>query len=692
MTLSKWWKVDGSSRSIATIVSFIITYLFWQWYLVGGVHDTFGRIPIYFGLFLCSFSTVILLVTQLHTILYWIHWISSVPVIDQLLTICLIFCAIFPTDSSPDRIDVHDTNKQVMLPSSKINNNNKNNNIVDIKSINGISNYLYILIMMIVIFLIVYIFTRLFSCWYVNYEHYFKDIKTHGDGMYFCHPTTGIPTLILNSKSPKINGEDHGYLRGPEIARLSFTFQLIYHGLLGQPRPTEDRLSRILNQIWTDIPDYYQEEMVGLLDGYLEWRKDLLSKHHSRFFADVFKFFTPELTLFDFLLFHLLADSKHLHVLHKPTLLSRLVGISSIVGAACTTILYNKTLYKKDSISVINEPIDKELTEVSEIDNEMYMGRNLDWLPFGTAGSSSCIIIWNQSGIAALGVPGLIGITTGWNKYGICAAMNVCPGDSIIQFDDNQPRNVSSNHNSIIKFLPAVFLNRLYLEKTFKITKIVDDEPKDEGKKAKTGGKESKDEAEDSKRSSSRSSSTANNRSTTKSLNGYQPLGPYHLVIMDKRHASHYAFYQSRPYGYYDKKLLNDWQIDRKDRGRCCGTRYEHRAEMDTYLCKDHLGNTVKIGTHYVTNRNQKTGESTFNSVEREIELLGYFHSSEACQTNKSVVEILKDALGSRPYINSWITLHSMIFDPTCGDIYLSFGNGFAGQKHVKMSMCGVFT
>jgi hypothetical protein len=272
-------------------------------------------------------------------------------------------------------------------------------------------------------------------------QRFFQEAQCKGGHLYY---RGNIPILELSGDDP---GRAHGYLLGSYIYALKRNFDLAIHTLLGQPRAHQ--LPHVLGALKRQIPPAYLKEMEGLAEGYNQWAEEAAVE--------------TAMTLDDVLLMHLIPDSKHFHPRERERALANRGEIPDVLGnVACTTLLHR------------------------DPKNGLLFERNMDWCPFGDGGAASILIVWKDLGIAALGVPGLIGVLTGWSRNGLVAAMNVCPGET------GEARG-----------MPAILFNRCMLEEARSVQEVV-------------------------------------------GLTGrVRPLGPYHLTVADRQNnGACISFYQ----------------------------------------------------------------------------------------------------------------------------------------------------
>jgi len=386
-------------------------------------------------------------------------------------------------------------------------------------------------------------------------QHYYREAECIGGRLYY---RGHIPILELGPENP---GWAHGYLLGSHIFQLRKNLNLAIHGILMQPRA--NKLSKTLHEIRQHIPHSYQKEMQELAEGYNCWAKE----------AGV----STSMTSDDVLLMHLIADSKHFH---PKTIENTLVSAPSKEGGlldavACTSLLH------RDS------------------KNGMLFARNMDWCPFGQGGAASLVIVWKEQGVAALGVPGMIGAVTGWNRSRLTGAMNVCPGTT-----------------KSIRGMPSMLFNRHILE--------------------------SSDTVGDVKRL----------------IEKVRPLGPYHLTIADKQgDGSCISFYQD---------------------------------EQE----KDHIRHARKEAEKPLLVVNWRYPEckgGSFSSAGRTQLLTRYFEQASKTISHEELDwrALMANALKLTPLVNSWITMHSLLFAPEKDEVSMSWDNGYAAsmpKEHISMS------
>ncbi|NGX33776.1 MAG: hypothetical protein K1060chlam1_00117 [Candidatus Anoxychlamydiales bacterium] len=371
--------------------------------------------------------------------------------------------------------------------------------------------------------------------------HAYQEKSCEGGRLYY---RGDIPVLEFTGNNPEKWGHAHGFLLGAEICKLKKNLDLAVHSILRLPR--SKNLPKVLETVRQKIPLEYQQEMRGLAEGYNEWAKQ----------AGV----SLRITEDDVLLMHLIPDSKHFH----PKALEKkwseyLIGKKPAGSIACTSILD-----RDDQGNVI-------------------FGRNMDWCPFGEAGGKSLVMVWKTKGVAVLGIPGMIGAVTGWNKNKVAVAMNVCPGIT-----------------TETRGMPAILFNRHVLESAtsvFAVRKLVKKE---------------------------------------------RPLGPYHLTIADPKEGSCISFYQ---------KDGNNHQRDLADDKKTIEVLNWEYPECEGGF---------------------------FNSQYRHELLTPYFNGASNIPNRHP--KLMENALQFAPYVNSWITMHSLVFRPGEDKVKISWDNGYAAS------------
>jgi predicted choloylglycine hydrolase len=366
-------------------------------------------------------------------------------------------------------------------------------------------------------------------------EHAYQEAQWRGSRLYY---RGHVPILEFDAaNTPYDSGFAHGYLLGQHIHQLRSNFEWIMHSIRGEPRAAE--VSEWLEAFRRTIPEDYLEEMRGLTEGYALWATQ--------------SGIESAITIEDLILFHLVPDSQHFRLGRDA------VGLAT---PACTGILCRDT------------------------DQSVIFGRNMDWLPFGDGGGKSLIFVWKNKNVALLGLPGMIGVVTGWNRDGVCLAMNVCPGQT------NELRG-----------LPAVFYNRMILENAHSVQDVRD------------------------------------------ITDGVGPLGAYHLTVADRvGDAACFSFYQDEGEAHHVRNLQNEpvfvvnWRYPECDGG--------------TF---DSCGRT-RLLTEYFGQADQELGQD----LERR--------------------KLVENALRISPRVNSWITLHSLLFLPSQDEVHASWDNGFAAS------------
>jgi hypothetical protein len=433
-------------------------------------------------------------------------------------------------------------------------------------------------------------------------NHVFQEHKFGKSRLYYKHHT---PVLELNETRPWKNGEAHGYLLGSNIYQFRKNLDCVLFFM-----PPADKIPNVITKIREQIPVQYMEELAGMVSGYNRWIEDNNKNTKSKIQID------------DFIKMHLLPDSKHFYLYYmeqklaisnsKQVIVNKFYsvcnGILEKMSPACTTIL----------AQIIGlEEKKKKISDATAI-----MGRNMDWLPFGIAGTQSLVVVWSQSGVASFGFPGLIGCISGWNRNGLCLAMNVCPGKT-----------------SSVRGIPSVFLNRLILENDHHHSSFgVED--------------------------------------ACLFIENNRPLGPYHLSLIDIRgNGKCISFYQDEN----NKDFIRDLQLPQREQGP---------EESNNHPNK----NKIKIMT--VLNwRYPKEKGGSFNSEKRDQLLKKYFNRDTTTQisTKQDLCDLVKNALTLRPYINSWISVHSLFFDPQNDKVMLKMDNGYAPSSNGEEFSMGSF-
>jgi len=76
-----------------------------------------------------------------------------------------------------------------------------------------------------------------------------------------------------------------------------------------------------------------------------------------------------------------------------------------------------------------------------------------------------------------------------------------------------------------------------------------------------------------------------------------------------------------------------------------------------------------------------------FNSGKREELLNKYFKNVQ----HLNVFKLVKNALSLTPLVNSYLTMHSLLFKPEEGRLWISVDNGFAGSGKYEEASMGDF-
>ncbi len=249
-------------------------------------------------------------------------------------------------------------------------------------------------------------------------QHAFEPAECEGGRLYY---RGHVPILELTARTPRQAGEAHGFLLGSHIRALKTKYDLILHTFMQHARP--EALPRVLAKMRETIPRKFLDEMEGLAEGYNRWAER----------AGV----ADRMTLDEVILIHLLPDSKHF----LPETVEELLRVEGILaGAQATPILPREEPLGVPACTCI-------------LDRDPRAGlqflRNMEWCPFGEGGTKTLVVVWKNTGEAALSMPGIVGAITGWNQAGLCVAMNVCPGFT----------------GSASRGMPAILYNREILQR-----------------------------------------------------------------------------------------------------------------------------------------------------------------------------------------------------------------------------------
>ena len=376
-----------------------------------------------------------------------------------------------------------------------------------------------------------------------------------------------LPVLELSVCDPQLAGQAHGYLLGAHIYDLKSNLEFLSNTILRKPRAAD--LPRTMSQLKQLILPEYWAEMAGIAEGYNRWATEARIK--------------STMTVEDVALLHLIPDVKHFNSASFEQQLRRAEqaesGRPASVGnllagldpaPACTSILY------KDA------------------DGTATLGRNMDWVPFGQGGAKSILIVRpatpGKKATAALGVPGMIGVVTGWNQDKLCLAMNVCPGKTTTTLG-----------------MPAILHNRNLLETASTVSEVV--------------------------------------------ASPERPLGAYHLTVMDAKH-------EGACVSYFQNSDVANYQ-----------------RVVDTHVRQ--LDATAPVVTLNWCEPIKKGG--FFNSATRYALLNKYFGGAKERITEPVDAEsLVGNALRLKPYINSWITIHSLVFSSKEGTVSIRRDNGYA--------------
>lgn len=294
--------------------------------------------------------------------------------------------------------------------------------------------------------------------------HVFKE-ATHGAAKLYYQGD--IPILELQYDDPYVAGFSQGYLMGKYFEKLLNRMSFL-NRVLGNPKPQD--IPQTLEAVLKLLPEDYLSELKGMVEGYNQWLKDN-------------SWLTPtDVTIEEVILFHLMPDSLHF----SPQ------DVEVILQGNGTSVPQHAEQTKPIGCTVVIGKDDEK---------GMTFGRNMDWPSFGFFGTYSLIINRKHPekklSTVELGFPGFLGSLTGMNKNGLSAAMNVC-----------------SHQTSTVLGLPAVFYNRMCLEKC----------------------------------------RTVNDVKTV--VNRQSPLGAYHLSLADRMAAHSFHFFQ----GANGSHVVRDWK------------------------------------------------------------------------------------------------------------------------------------
>ncbi len=387
--------------------------------------------------------------------------------------------------------------------------------------------------------------------------HVFTEASCEGGRLYY---KGDVPILELHSNNSEKNGWAHGYLLGKEIDELYTNMEFAIHTVLRQPKA--DALPLTLAKVKAKIPAHHMQELEGLSKGFNAWAEE---NGKAR-----------RLSVDDFLLIHLIPDSKYFHPSEAEQELAAQQP-ALIPAMACTTIV------QRDQ------------------KGQLIFGRNMDWCPFGQGGAKSLLIVWKNpafNDFAAFTIPGMIGVVTGWNNQKTCVAMNVCPG---ARADEG---------------IPAVLFNRSMLEW---------------------------------------------NSQQHVYANISEPLGPYHLTAADNYgRARVFSFYQGPKKSTFEREVTFD----------------DDKPLFTVNWCYPECEGGY------------------FNSQER-VDLLGRYFDGAAREIPAALLDkqkLVQQALRLRPYVNSFITMHSLVFQPQSDRVEISWDNGYAAsQQSAQLSLSEVF-
>ena len=257
------------------------------------------------------------------------------------------------------------------------------------------------------------------------------------------------------------------------------------------------------------------------------------------------------------------------------------------------------------------------------------LGRNMDWIAFGHGGSHSLLMVWRTHKVVAVTFPGMVGVITGWNIHRLCLAMNVCPPplpSSSSSSSSSSPLlplvtlNGGNGSRTVSELrLPAVFYNRLVLERCYST--------------------ESAEKAISTRRG---------------------PLGPYHLTLVDQRGGgTTISFYQkslnltSTVSWVFNPPFIRRW--------RFTPTSTQQSPLITLNFC---LPDCIR---------------GSFNSAQREHILATHFVDRHV-STLSAATQVIT-ALTKKPFINSHITLHHLVFRPCHNDVRFAWDNGYAASN-----------
>lgn len=235
-----------------------------------------------------------------------------------------------------------------------------------------------------------------------------------------------MPRLVIEAE----NSYDAGYVEGRLLAssmRDSLAaFSIMDKPLLFMGKPIfESTLKAELAPVMSKIPEKYQQEMQGKVDGYNFWLKDKFPKERM-------------LTLEYYLLMQLLPDIFNYNPFHMP----------ADADAAAKSWL---PLPSMDDVAKAALSVPGCTTFVLRIGKHVIFNRILDWPSYGKAGAYFLQVdrkIGDARHTVGVGIPLLSGEVTVMNDDGLLLQMNVSVGKGI-----TTPQG-----------MPAVWFNRFLAE------------------------------------------------------------------------------------------------------------------------------------------------------------------------------------------------------------------------------------
>lgn len=212
-------------------------------------------------------------------------------------------------------------------------------------------------------------------------EHVFTEKACEGGRLYYHND---VPILEISSTDPKKSGFVHGYLAGKNIQEIWKKYISVALPVVSASLCAETYFKESLDQV--SIPQEYRLEMEGLAEGYNRW----LGEHEKELGL---YFSSQRLTVEDVMVWHAFLDIAK--ATPQPCYLKH-----AVLGCSTAACLENENVY---------------------------VGRNLDWAGLGVVGKNSLLILRSIPGkqrTAIIGCAGAIGCLTGMNDRGVVTVVN----------------------------------------------------------------------------------------------------------------------------------------------------------------------------------------------------------------------------------------------------------------------------